>query len=329
MSQGGDGPASNASSAIQPSTSDVLYRELIFRNGVIFDPSGLEMEDEIQDLLKTSILKERDALGETAIRNVVDKAVELMDAGEAKASQLLGTDAFPIRRRGIAEGRNLVWSPEPLPVNPEYQYRLAAPKPDFHYGYPLGRKGDWTAAEIAVLEHGAAQPYIQPTLENWCPFLTFELKSEATGGVLYTAENQAVGSAVHCVASLRWLLSQASPSTVPSSTAAIAITGALSPRLCVFYIAWFSTRRNCYIVSMFAYTVLMEKAGIQRCHEIVGNTIDYGMDVRKPIIRDALARLNPIPRQWEMARSASSIGDTLSDSFDAQEEVATGRTRME
>lgn len=66
------------------------------------------------------------------------------------------------------------------------------------------------------------------------PFVMLEVKSEATGGMLYVAENQAVGSAVHSVESLRWLLAQAFPYEVPAATDAVAFTGAVSLQAAVF-----------------------------------------------------------------------------------------------
>lgn len=114
------------------------------------DPSGREIEQEIQELLDTHILKSRDSppLTEAEVFDVVDTAVDLLDYAEGKASNLIETKAFPVKRRGIAEGRNVQWSTDALPSNPKYPHQLSAPKPDRHYGYPLGHKSDWTDEEM-------------------------------------------------------------------------------------------------------------------------------------------------------------------------------------
>ena len=326
MSQpNGQRPASAASTSnTRPSTSDPLYRELIYRNNIDLDPSGKKIEEEIQKLLDTHILKGRDSppMTEAEVFDVVDTAVDLLDYAEGKASDLIETKAFPVKRRGIAEGRNTQWSTDALPSNPKHPYQLSAPKPDRHYGYPLGRKSDWTDEEMAVVDHRTAQAYTQPTRENLFPFLMLEIKSEATGGVLYVAENQAVGSGVHSVASLRWLLTQAFPSEVPAATDAVAFTGAVSPRAAVFYILWYSDKKGRYIMSKFRNVSFMEgpeSPDIQRCKNVMKNILDYGVEVRQPIIKKALAKLDPIPPHWKKSRPASTITETPPASFVAEE----------
>lgn len=318
-------PASAASTAnTRPSTSDPLYRSLIHRNNIILDPSGREIEEEIRELLDTHILKGRDSppLTEAEVFDVVDTAVDLLDYAEGKVSDLIETKAFPMKRCGIAEGRNVQWSTDALPSNPKYPHQLSAPKPDRHYGYPLGHKSEWTDEEMAVVDHRTAQPYTQPTRENLFPFLMLEIKSEATGGVLYVAENQAVGGGVHSVRSLRWLLAQAFPSEVPAATDAVAFTGAISPRAAVFYILWYSEKKERYIMSKFRNVSFMEgpeRPDIQQCKNVMKNMLDYGLDVRQPIIKKALARLNPVPPYWKKSRPASAITETPPTSFVTEE----------
>lgn len=121
-------------------------RSLIRRNNIILDPSGRKMPQEIRDLLNTHILKGRETppLTDADVFEVADTAEDLLDCGESKASDLVGTKAFPVNRHGIAEGRNLKWTTDPLPTNSKSPYRLSAPKPDHHYGYPIGHKSNWT-----------------------------------------------------------------------------------------------------------------------------------------------------------------------------------------
>ena len=317
MSQpNGRWPASAASTSnTRPGTSDPLYRSLIYRNNIILDPSGREIEKEIQELLDTHIAKGRDSppLTEAEIFDVVDTAVDLLDHTEGRASDLIESKAFPVKRRGITEGRNVQWSTDALPSNPKYPHQLSAPKPDRHYGYPLGHKSDWTDEEMGVIDHRTAQPYTQPTRDNLFPFLMLEIKSEAAGGSLYVAENQAVGSGVHSVGSLRWLLTQAFPSEVPATTDAVAFTGAVSPRAAVFYITWWSEKRHRYIMSKFRSVSFMEgpeRPDIQQCKNVIKNMLDYGLSVRKSIIKKALVQLNPIPTYWKKSRSAPTITET-------------------
>ena len=282
------------------------------------------MPQEIKDLLDTNILKGRDSppLTGAEVFEVVDTAEDLLDYAESKASDLIGTKAFPVKRRGIAEGRNVQWTTDPLPTNPDYPHQLSAPKPDRHYGYPIGHKSDWTDAEMAVVDHRTAQPYTQPTRENLFPFYMLEIKAEPTGGVLYVAENQAVGSAVHSVESLRWLLSEAFPSEVPEATDAIAFTGAITPRAAVFYICWYSEKDQCHFVSKFKNVSFMEgpeRPDIQECRNVTKSIIDYGAVVRQAVIRKALRKLNPVPPHWKKSRPASAVAETPPTSFSVDE----------
>ena len=168
---------------------------------------------------------------------------------------------------------------------------------------------------MAVVDHRTAQPYAQPTRENLFPFLMLEIKSEATGGGLYAAENQAVGSGVHSVSSLRWLLEQAFPGDTPKPANAVAFTGAITPRMAVFYVVWFSEKQQHYVVSKFqniCFTEGPEKPDIQQCRNIMNNVLDYGLQVRQAIIRKALSRLDLIPAHWKKSRAASAISETAS-----------------
>ena len=314
-------PASTASSQYtRPGTSDPQYRSLIHRNRIILDLSGREIEDDIQELLDVHILKGRASppLTDAEVFEVVDTAVELTDSAEGKASDIITTKAFPMKHRQIAEGRNVQWTTNALPSNPDYPHQLSAPKPDRHYGYPVAHLSKWTDKEMAVIDHRTAQPFTQPTRENMFPFLMLEVKSEATEGVLYAAENQAVGSGVHSVNSLRWLLEQASPAEVPKSTDVVAFTVAVSPRAAVFYIVWFSKVKNRHIMSKFIDVSFLngpKRPDIQNCRNVVKNVLEYGVNVRQVIIRNALANLNPTPLHWKKSRLASSVTKTSSTSF--------------
>ena len=111
---------------------------------------------------------------------------------------------------------------------------------------------------LNLVDRRIAQPYTQPTPEKLFPFLMLEVKSEASGGGLNVAENQAVGSGVYSVRSLRWLITQAFASEVPATTDAVASTGAVSPRAAVFCVVWWSEKRHRYIMPKFRNVSFME-----------------------------------------------------------------------
>lgn len=315
MSQSIPRPPSVASTAnTRPSVSDALYRETIHRNQIILDPTGRSISDDedIQKLVATYILKRRGSppLTDEEVHEVVDKAADLLDNAEEIASDLIETKAFPLKRSGIAEGRNVQWSTDPLPTNPTYPHQLTAPKPDRHYGYPLGRKFDWTDEHMAVIDHRTAQPYTQPTRDNVFPVLALEINSEATGGVLYVAGNQGVGSGAHIVASQRWLLRQAYPSKVLAATDAVAFVGDVSPRTGVFYIVWYSDKKARYVMSMIRIVSFMQGPDIQRCRDLMNNNImEYASETRLRAIKETLSQLDPVPARWKKSRPASVVAE--------------------
>lgn len=314
MSQPIPRPPSAASTCnTRPSTSDPSYRELIFRNRIILDPTGLQVDENegIKRLLEKHILTRRHSpLPDDQVKKIIKKAADLLDNAEGKAGDLIDTDAFPLELPGsIAEGRNVQWGTEALPTNSKYPRQLSAPKPDRHYGYPVGRKFEagWVDEEMAVIDHRAAQPYTQPTRDNYFPFMAFEFKSEATGGSLYVAENQGVGSGVHMVASRRWLLKQANPNNDPAATDAVAFVAAISPRTGVFYAVWYSDQQERYIMSKIRIVSFMEASDIRRCRELVENITEYEFGAPLLAIRQALAKLEPPPPHWKRSRTASSV----------------------
>ncbi|KAL9591956.1 MAG: hypothetical protein Q9179_007199 [Wetmoreana sp. 5 TL-2023] len=151
-------------------------------------------------------------LEDEVVSQIIDTAEELAESLEGPTKKLLRTLIFPIEHVGIAEGENTPWNTIALLNNPEYEYNLAAPKPDAYLGYSRGQQSCWSTSQYNVTSHLKARPYAQPAKGDTFPFLIFELKSEATGETLYAAENQAAGSGFHSVNALLWLLQEAKKS---------------------------------------------------------------------------------------------------------------------
>ncbi|EJD08158.1 uncharacterized protein FOMMEDRAFT_150852 [Fomitiporia mediterranea MF3/22] len=145
-----------------PSTSNPIFRSVLSRNHVTIDPSGREMSPEVRGLVETHILKRRlsPRPEDEDKSKVVDQVLKVWDKSEPTVSDIIESLAFPVDRRGIAEGHNTQWSTKPMPRN---------------------ANSDWTDTEIAAADHHAARPYTQPTEENILPFFVVEVKSEATG----------------------------------------------------------------------------------------------------------------------------------------------------
>lgn len=286
------------------------------------------MSPEVKELVETHIRKGRSSppLKQAERFGVVDQVMKVWDKAGPILSDITKTLAFPVERSGIAEGRDTLWSTKPLPSNSKYSYALPAPKPDRHYGYPTGQDSDWTDSEIAVVDHRVARPYAQPTRENLFPFFMIEIKSEATGGTLYAAESQAAISGAHSVHALLWLRSQADPLRTRLSTDSVVFTAAVSQRNVVFHVHWWSPENDKVHMSYIDSFAFMKNLDSQGCRDLVNNILDYGLEVRQPIVREALKSLHPIPKQWKKARPASAVAD-VAESFTSDEGRASQSQR--
>ncbi|KAL9628948.1 MAG: hypothetical protein Q9204_005559 [Flavoplaca sp. TL-2023a] len=311
---------SNASSQnLRPSTSHPIYRSLLFNNGIRMDHTKRRMPTKVREMMDKQILQGRSSppLSEERVLQVITKAEALADSAEGKVSSLITTDMFPVDRSDVEEGGNTMWSTDALPYNPDYDQPLAAPKPDFHYGYPPGQRSDWTAQENAIADHRVARPYTQPARGNRFPFLALEMKSEATGGTLWHAENQAAGSGSYCVKALQWLLEQASPTEIVSITDCVAFTGAVTHREVIFHVHYYSEEdAYCYMSYLKRFSTT-DPRDVQGCHDLVKNILEYGLTTRQTKIKNALAQLFPVPDQWKQTRPASSVS-TPATSFSGE-----------
>ena len=300
---------SNASTqSPRTGTAHPIYRSVLFNNNVRMDPTGRDMPKEVREMMDTKVLKGRSSpeLSEDAVEKILDMAVDLANSAGANVSDLLSTEMFPIAHPDIGKGGNTIWSTEGLPSDPLYdELLLAAPKPDYHCGYPIGQRSDWTRQENLVADYPFARPYTQPARGNKFPFFALELKSEATGGTLWHAENQAAGSGSHCVKSMRWVLKEASPNQDIPVTDCLAFTAALTHREVRFYVHYYSEKDGYFYMTYLQRCETTDPADIRNCHNIVKNILDFGLVIRQKKIKDALALLFPIPDHWKQSQATT------------------------
>ena len=127
----------------------------------------------------------------------------------------------------------------------------------------------FTAAQVSVVYHEHAISYTRPTTGNILPFLVFEIKSEATGGTIFHAENQIVGSGTYTVRAVQWLCEQAEIEfdLVDSATFSVVYNA----RIVILYINWFSKQKQRYCLSKVRLFETMVGQHIQECHNIMKN----------------------------------------------------------
>ena len=302
------GPVSGVSQNGRPGTSSPLYRDTVYNNYITMDFSGRQLPQELRDFANECILKQRlsPQLGDDVVSKVVNVAEELADSSEGPTNKLLRTPMFPIDHAGIAEGGNTPWNIIALPKDPEYEHSLAAPKPDAYLGYSRGQQSGWSTSQYNVISHLRARPYTQPGRGNTFPFLVFELKSEAAGGTLYAAENQAAGSGSHSVNALSWLLQEAQKNGLSNADLmrdTVSFSFVMSHREAVFYMHWQSAENKRFYMSRLKSYSTFEPNEIRACNNAVKNTVENAIGTRKTKIGNALLALIPIPEHWNPTRT--------------------------
>ena len=296
-------PRSNSSSTKAPGTSDAAYIDTLYGHGIVMDPSGRKIPEELRPL-KEQILQKRSSpqLDDQAIFAVMDAAEELAYDLEGPTNKvLLRTPMFPLRYGGLIEGGNTQWNTVAMPNNPRCDNKLSAPKPDAYLAYPRGAKSPWTVEQNNVINHPRVRPYSQPTEYNTFPSLIVELEAEATGGVRTPAEARAAGSGSHSVNTMLWLLEEAKAAGLTQvdlmqDTVSFSIVS--SHRQTVAYLHWLDPKEKHFYMSYLKSYSAFEADSIRGCNNTIKNIIDNAIGPRKIKIGEALVTLEPIRGSW-------------------------------
>ena len=171
------------------------------------------MSDAVREMVNRDILKKRTSppsppLPPELLNHTVTSMDQWGNSTENVVNNFVTSSMFPVHQPGVALGGNSLWPRAALPYDPNYGYPISTPKLDYHVGYAVGKQSGFSPQQAHVIDHSYAQKYTQLGTGNSMPYLTVELKSEATGGTLWHAENQAAGSGTYCVTAMDWLLEQ-------------------------------------------------------------------------------------------------------------------------
>ena len=318
------GGASGTASS-RPGTSNALYRQTLRNNGVHVDYTGSDIPPELRTFLRSHILKKRHRkLSREVVAQAIKKTLHIADSPESSVYDLTDQATLPIKRDDVGHGGNTPWYPNCLPRDERSDASLAIPKPDIHCGYPIGMASSWTQEENVVIAHAMAVRITQPAKGNSFPFFVLELKSEAMGGTLWQAENQAAGSGACCVNIVRWILEQAYPLRAQSIVDSIAFSACFTHRRVYFFVHFYSpTHKRHYMSSIADFDTLRQ---VQQSNDIVHNVFDHCLGNRQTKIRDALKLLFPFPHAWKNSRSASAFNSQVTE---VDDELASKSRRTE
>lgn len=317
-------PGSTVSERLK--TSSPMYRGVLKMNDIIIDNFGTEIPREVEELVTKHIRKARTSppLEEEKKASIKRKIQEVWDSPEPTVSDIITAPLFDLTDPALAHGRDILWSPKPLPRSTDYP--LVTPKTDRHLGFQPTLKSKWTRVELAAADHPKVRPYSQPTRENLFPSFLFEVKSEATGGTLYGAEGQLATAGFHRVSSLMWILDQTNPNRTRSSCDAIIFSVAVDQREAVVHVHYYNPEDEMFYMSYIESFYFAKD--IQACHDHVKNVVDWLLEIQQPIVRDALKAFHPIMQLWKKARSASAVADEANSSFSSDSGRSTKNQRL-
>ena len=300
------------------------YRSVLEGNDVRIDPTGEKISEDVRGLLNTDILKKRTSppLSQQQLMNTMRSMNKWGSSTENAVNGFISSPMFPIDHPGLSLGGNSPWPRAALPYDQDYGYPMSTPKPDYHLGYNPGMDSGFSKQQLHVVDHPYAKPYTQPGTGNILPFLTVELKSEATGGTLFHAENQAAGSGTYCQRSMEWLLDQAKASQNLRETDTVAFSMSGTGRLVVLSVHWHSLEDRTYYMSYVKGFQTSEKDQVQACHSTVKNIIDWAVGTRHKRFGNVLQQLFPLSQQWTDKRTATAaeLDDPGNDDEEDDEE---------
>ena len=307
--------------ATKISVAGPQYRSSLPYNSMKHDTMGLKMPQALQDTIDAQILASRTspALSQDRLMQTM-KAINKWESSTEQTNNFAYSDMFPVHRDGIGLGGNSQWSKAALPYDPDYGYPVSTPKPDFHAGYSHGLDGGFSAQQGHVIDHKQAKPYTQPATGNVMPFLAVEIKSEALGGTLFHAENQAIGSGTACVRSLEWLLDKAGASQDTRLTDTMNFSLAGTGRIMVPSVHWYSPDDRMYYMSGVKNFVTTNAQDIQACHSTVKNIVDWAVGPRHKKLKEVLQTLFPLSQQWSDKRTATAAELNDPDTYEEEDE---------
>ena len=303
------------------------YRDVLEYNNIEIDPTGSQISQEVRSLLDTDILKKRTSppLSQDQLKGTMESMNKWGGSTENVTNSFITSSMFPVHHSGISLGGNSPWPRTALPYDPDFGYPISTPKPDYHVGYEIGKKSGFSAQQAHVINHPYARPYTQPGTGNCLPFLTLELKSEATGGTLYHAENQAAGSGTYSLRAMEWLLDQAKASQTTRQTDTVAFSIAGTGRMAVLSVHWYSPEKKTYYMSYVKGFLSSESEGVQNCHSTVKNIIEWGLGSRHTSLGNVLQQLFPLTEQWTDKRTSTAAElDYPGDDDEGEEDEMIG-----
>ena len=309
---GSQGPGSAVSERLR--TSSPMYRGTLKMNGVILDDLGIDIPQDVNELVTRHIRKESKSprLGDDEKVGILRKVQLVWNSPESRVTDIMALPMLPFgdleKSPSLAQGGDILWTRTPLPRNDDYP--LVTPKTDKHLGFQTTLGSQWTPEELTAADHPRIRPYSQPTRENLFPSFLAEAKSEATGGTAYAAEAQLATAGCHRVNSMIWILDQIDPERTRKSSDAIVFSAVFTQRQVIAHVHYYDYDKNSFCMSFIDSFYLAKD--VQGCVDFGKNMEEWLVKIQQPVVREAMRGIYPVTKLWKKGRAPSALADDAS-----------------
>lgn len=182
------------------------------------------------------------------------------------------------------------------------------------------------------MRHNRLNAVSHPTTATYWPFFVAEFKSGSRGGTRWVAENQNAGTGCHCVNSMETLLKytrkQDLPRQIIDSLAFSCVADADFGSLWVHWLESETDNGPRRFVSSEVDSYLFKKpADLRQFRASVRNIIEYGINERLPIIKEALANCLPLIPLWNAEDRLAKVRRRASTSQIVNEDTGSGASQ--
>lgn len=287
---------STASSKSNAGIYDPAYRGRLAYHGVIFDRSGKALPSSLKTLVEDEILKRRDSppMDDQEVAALQKQLESVEDEEEDQIKEQIIQHLLPnvVSYTNLKTAVGLPFKHEVVPRKPSYNILpLVQPKPDYLYGYPLGA---FSSSQQDAQTNHRISSYSRPNTSTHWPFFSIEFKSQSRGRTLWAAVNQNATTGAVCTRAVEVLFSyarQQNPDLSRDASSAVAFSTSIDAEIATLWIHWQAEDQHQWIGSKINTFVLCKPDDIRQFRLMTKNIIDYGLNKRLPVLKQALDSL--------------------------------------
>lgn len=205
----------------------------------------------------------------------------------------LAPDAASFSQSSVS--RTMPFYPHTIPREPTATTNPVQPKPDITYGYRHDSYRPFQQwANEQTYDGLSAYRYTEISRGNSLPFFIWEVKSQATGGNIYHAVNQAItagSTLVQAAMLLAKLANKYSDQRLSEPENTIAFSLAIDTVTAQLNVHWYSPESFKFMTQPIQTFSLADPAAMPKLQQATKNILDWGYRDRHKLIMDQLTVL--------------------------------------